>query len=223
MSDLLPQGWLDTHGWDYWGQWRDGTWEPETLQAIRDFVTPGSTYVDVGAWVGGTVIWGAGCAKRVIAFEPDPQAFEICQQNTAEYDNVEVHPIAIAAASGTRRLVPHLGGFGASMTRLEIPDLGGRVGNCWDLDSGIDVETLSLADAFDRYHIRSASLVKMDIEGGELEILPEACGFLAAQGTALLVSMHVDWWPHPLDVACFEAFSEVRGDLAGQRPVLCLP
>jgi hypothetical protein len=51
--------------------WQDyfasGTWEAFTLDTIDTYVTPDSTYVDIGAWVGPTVLWAARRGGRVVA------------------------------------------------------------------------------------------------------------------------------------------------------------
>ena len=56
-----------------WGFWQDhfatGRWEPFTLQTIDAFVGPSSTYVDIGSWVGPTVLWAARNAGQVVAVD----------------------------------------------------------------------------------------------------------------------------------------------------------
>ena len=50
----------------------NGQWEPDTFQAIDRFVDSETDYIDIGAWIGATVFYGAKKARRVFAVEPDP-------------------------------------------------------------------------------------------------------------------------------------------------------
>jgi hypothetical protein len=65
------------YGYEFWEHITDGTWEMLTLRLIADVLLarPDSVYVDVGAWIGPTVLVGAQFARRTLAFEPDPRAF----------------------------------------------------------------------------------------------------------------------------------------------------
>src|SRR5262245_62069367 len=59
----------------YWDRVAAGDWEPQTLRAIRRFLVPGTDCIDIGAWIGPTVLYEACIAGRVHAFEPDPVAY----------------------------------------------------------------------------------------------------------------------------------------------------
>src|SRR5947208_17197036 len=58
------------------GIWEDGSWEPETLQVVERFVKPGTTLVDIGAWLGPVSLWATHLGGRAVAVEPDPVAVE---------------------------------------------------------------------------------------------------------------------------------------------------
>ena len=53
------------------------------------------------------------------------------------------------------------------------------------------VSCWTLPDLFDVCELDNVSLVKMDIEGGETDVLPVVCPFLAELEIPLLVSMHL--------------------------------
>ncbi len=217
---LLPDWWIARNAWDFWADYDNGTWEPETRAAIIEQVTPGSTYVDIGSWIGPTVLWAAPLAGRVIAVEPDPVAQELLTENIAEHDNVEIIRGAIADHTGTAELVPHNQGFASAMSRLAD---GVNLPATWDPHKTVVVSCWTLPDLFDVCELDNVSLVKMDIEGGELEVLAGVCPFLAEARIPFLISLHPNFWKTPLDLGCFSVFSEVRGDLGGTDPILCLP
>src|SRR6185295_3331065 len=133
---LLPDDWDEKHdGWDFWGEWERGTWEPGTREAIESHVTPGSTYVDIGAWIGPTVLWAAPIAARVLALEPDPVAYLLLVENTKHLPNVHRYGWALAAKPDMMWLAPSYNhGFGSSMSRLNPPQERG-----WDISGAIKV------------------------------------------------------------------------------------
>jgi FkbM family methyltransferase len=169
--------------------WQDyfasGTWEAFTLDTIDTYVTPDSTYVDIGAWVGPTVLWAARRGGRVVAVEPDPVARDTLTSNVYlnDYDDrVTVVPAAFSYETGTARLVPR-NELGDSMSRLGVGD------------RSIEVDTISADDLFGG--LTNVSLVKIDIEGGEGVSFPAAADRLHALDCPILLSLHLDWIEHP--------------------------
>lgn len=188
-------------GWDFWPMWSDGRWESGTREVIAKYA-PGSTYVDIGAWVGPTVLWAAEAgAECIAAYEPDPVAFGVLRANVALNGlAVECHEAAVTAdGDDVRLLTPD---FGESTT--------GSGGEYEFTARGV-----SVADA-----CTAATFVKVDIEGAEIHMLDQ----LAAVGCPMLVSLHAPWWP-PGSVPDFSGWSEVRvlEDGGGFGEVLCLP
>jgi FkbM family methyltransferase len=67
----------------FWDKVESGLWEPETLALIEDQITPGTTFLDLGAWVGPTALYAAARGARVIALEADPVALAQLRRNLA--------------------------------------------------------------------------------------------------------------------------------------------
>lgn len=205
----------------YWDAYDLGEWEPTTHAYIDQYVTPGSTYIDIGAWIGPTVLWAAPLAGRVIAIEPDPNAYVSLAANTTHLTNVEIYPYAVGPTTGTGLISAHIqGGFGSSMSHLVGPTPSGD----HDDEHGVEVSTWTLPDLFTTFHLTDVSLVKMDIEGSEALCLDSIGPWLADQGIPLLVSLHPNWYSQPLDPAWSSHFSTLEGG-NGQpdQPILCIP
>lgn len=196
--------------WSFWDHWELGEFEPDTLDAVDRFAKPGATFLDIGAWVGNVSLWAARQYAHVVAVEPDPAAAAVLRRNTeANYTNITVFEGAINAHTGTCYIAPHSDGWGSSMTRVA--------------DEGTEVPCLTFPDLFDLYDIEDCSLVKMDCEGSEGAILEHAAPFLANLGIPLLVAMHEDWWPRPVEPSWFDGFATVEGIIGGWNQVLALP
>lgn len=165
--------------WQFWDRWADGRWEPETRACIEQHVT-GGTFVDIGAWIGPTVLWAAPLASRVVAVEADPTAMEMLRHNTADL-GVEYVACAVADYDGETTITT----AGDSMSRIGH---GGVTVPCWT------IETL-----FTEHGIDSADLIKMDIEGAEREVIAQAEPFLRRFGAPVLLSVH-PWAPWHKDL-----------------------
>jgi FkbM family methyltransferase len=196
----------DTPGadWGFWDLFADGRWEPQTFAVMDRYLTPVSTYVDVGAWVGPTVLYAARRCARVVAVEPDPVACADLLSNLAAngVENVDVVAGAVAATTGTVRLHAR-DGWGSSMSSI--------VG---DGDETIEVYGISWHDLVAGY--RNVALVKVDIEGGEALVLPAVAHWCAVMATPLLLSLHEPWWPPGAKaavdgtLACFGHITELE-------------
>jgi hypothetical protein len=60
----------------FWKSVERGEWEPYTFSVLDRFVTPETTVIDIGAWIGPVTLYAAKTAKHVFAIEPDPVAFK---------------------------------------------------------------------------------------------------------------------------------------------------
>jgi FkbM family methyltransferase len=124
-------------------------------------VPPRSTVIDIGANIGVYSLYAAsGGARRVIAFEPNGEAFRCLQQNirTNHLESiVEPHRFAVAASAGGRMRFPKNASAynsvlrGASTAESEL------------------VKTIGLKEIMKS--IDRVDLLKMDCEGAEWEIL----------------------------------------------------
>ena len=84
---------------------RGEMFDPHILSLLREFIAPGSVFVDVGANIGWFTVIGSrlvGPAGQVIAIKPDPRNYEILKPNVAlnGCGNVTLHPVAVGAAGG---------------------------------------------------------------------------------------------------------------------------
>ena len=167
----------------FWDKVQDATWEPFTFEVLHNFLTPWKPYLDIGAWIGPTVLYGAQYAAHCYALEPDPIARQVLERNLALnpalQSCVTVSPHCIAERNGPMRLGSRTSG-GDSMSSLLFADQA----------TGWAVKGRTLESFIAEHDIKDYSLIKMDIEGGEFDVLPQAARYLAERRPPLLLSVH---------------------------------
>ena len=174
---------LDPYHINYWRNVGKMRWEPETFKILSTYLTTDSTYVDIGAWIGPTVIYAAKKCKKVICFEPDQTALKFLRWNIElnNLHNVTAFNLAIAEESGVMRM-GSFGKLGDSMTSLL---------NCNETtEQGIDVITQSWNDFQKLSPTGPIDLLKIDIEGAEFKLLPSMKDYLAEYKPTLFLSTH---------------------------------
>ncbi|HEY0976296.1 MAG TPA: FkbM family methyltransferase [Flavobacteriales bacterium] len=179
------------HGFDLWidpssdsgverSIYDTGTYEKGTLQVIERMLPERGVFVDIGANIGLMTVLAArlvGPQGRVIAFEPNPVARAILERNVRINDltQVQVSPMAIGSIPSRSTIYEGVGSNRGRATLVQ-PSVE-RVGQ--------EVEVVRLSDvvhAEDRM-----DLVKMDIEGFELEALKGMSEILARPEPPMLI------------------------------------
>lgn len=173
---------LDPYHSKFWRKASAGEWEPETLKVLAQHLDKDHDYLDIGAWIGPTVLYGARKARRVFCFEPDPVAFRHLAWNLElnGMTNVSAVSAALSQGFGVARMASFGGEAGDSMTSLLNADGAG----------GSDVLTVGWDDFAAATDLSGVSLVKIDIEGAEFDVLPHLIPWLKAQRPALFLSTH---------------------------------
>lgn len=170
---------------------RQLAWNAEEYAAFKEAVMPGATVLDVGANLGAyTVLFAqwVGPRGRVFAFEPAPASRSGLERQLAlngVSERVEVRAEAVAAESGVRRF--HADGLRGD-NRLAIGD--GPSAN-----AAIAVAATSI-DAFCGAAGVEPDVLKIDVEGAELDVLRGARQTIARRGArlAVFVELHPTLW-----------------------------
>lgn len=133
---------------------------PAVVAALRDLGRP-PRVLDLGANVGlySAFVLARWPGATITALEPDPENLMLLKASATlnrSHGHLQIVGAAAAASAGTMRFVA---GLNAESHR-EHPD-----------EDATSIVVVPAVDAFD--HIASADLVKLDIEGGEWELLSD--------------------------------------------------
>jgi FkbM family methyltransferase len=136
------------------------------LQLVVERLRKGGDFVDVGAHIGLYAVRAArelGDRGRVLAFEPNPSARAQLEGNVALNCRSNVIVVAAAAAAASGRATLHVPATAdPSFSSLE----GGRFAE----GAPVEIETETIDTAVAARTLRP-SVIKIDVEGGELDVL----------------------------------------------------
>lgn len=143
-----------------------GTYEPPIQRVVVSNLIRGDVFFDVGANIGFFSLIAARCVGnegQVYAFEPVPTNAAALVQSAQlnGFDTIRVFPEAVAATSGRAQLLlaRHIGGA-ALASAATPPDVSGH----------LEVDVTSLDDALVQRRVRPPNLVKVDVEGAEIDV-----------------------------------------------------
>lgn len=144
-----------------------GAAEPATLQLIDKLVEPGDCVIDVGAHVGHHALRAARAAGsgRVYAFEPQPYNADRIARNAAA--SLLANVVTICAAAGETEGYARLSlQSDRDRSRLSLKEPGPN-----DQSAMLEVPLRRLDRFIAAHDIRIIKLLKIDVEGYELEVL----------------------------------------------------
>jgi FkbM family methyltransferase len=176
---LIPKG--HTPGRKY----LTGTYEPEVTRFFLTAIGEGQVVVDVGANIGYYTLIASklvGPSGKVYAFEPDPVYYGFLRENIEANRCSNVEAVQRAVTSG------------AEGEALFWPEPNASSGSLYNRpgSSPVVVRTISLDDFFARLGWPRVDLVKMDVEGSEIEAIKGMAQVSERNPTVRMVTEFVD-------------------------------
>jgi FkbM family methyltransferase len=167
----------------------NGLYEPHTLNVMADFVQARSIVIDVGANIGACAVPLAKAFPdaEIHALEPHPDALRRLQRNLAlnDIDTVVIHACGAGESEGT--LTFHAG---------DAKDVGlssfirPRTGAC----TAIQVQ-VRLLDTLFKETDRPVSVIKIDVQGFEAQVLAGARDLIARHRPVILLEHEDENFP----------------------------
>jgi FkbM family methyltransferase len=168
-----------------------GSWEPHVADAFHRLLAPGAVVIDIGANIGYHTLLAAklvGASGHVYAIEPGAGAFSALTANVAlnDFSNVTALPIAAGAAEQEATLDDRPWGQSLhSFVRREGESREQRV-------AGTRVLVRPVAAVVRPEHIAPLRLVKIDVEGYDVEVLQGLLPlFEAGARPAVVIELHL--------------------------------
>jgi FkbM family methyltransferase len=154
-------------------------------EALRRLLAPGDVFFDVGSNVGFFSLLAArevGPTGSVHAFEPIAQIAEAVRRNAARngLDNVTVHAVAVSDMDGQADLLLAEHPGGATLSHADAPP---------DLAGSATVPVVSLDGLVGTGRAPVPNVVKIDVEGAEMEVLDGMRAVLTAHRPHLVCEL----------------------------------
>ena len=164
-----------------------GTFEPALQDILADQLRSGMVFYDVGANVGFLAILASrlvGDAGQVHCFEPLPANVEQIRHNASlnQFSQVKVHAVALAQIDSK-----------ASFRVSERPTFGALTDSPMTVDkqiATIEVPVRRLDSLFEECTLPAPNIIKIDIEGSELDFLAGSEQVLRRFRPLLLIELH---------------------------------
>lgn len=169
---------------------RAGPYEPLETKLVKDYLNLGDVAFDIGAAVGHYTLacsHAVGPSGYVLAIEPEPSNADLLQANINRYGlgNVEVLRLAVGCSRSIANL--YLSRDNAGDHRL------------WNGDGkreSIPVQVLTVDQVANG--LPSVNLIKLDVQGSEMNVLQGAKTTIARQERMALA---VEFWPQGLQAS----------------------
>jgi FkbM family methyltransferase len=175
-----------------------GEWEPHVTNEFRKRLAPGDVCVDVGAHVGYYTLLASrlvGSGGHVYAFEPVPACNRALRHNLELNGraNVTVFDVAAGAREATEVLLvaPGANPETSSVSQRVLEDPHGGEASQF---TRTDVRTRAVDAVLPRARFTRVRVLKVDVEGFEVEVLRGVEGILSAGAPiAVFVELSPGW------------------------------
>jgi FkbM family methyltransferase len=173
---------FDVEPSEFWYNFDNGKWEPETYDFYKKYISPVKDVIDIGGWIGPTMLFAYSMnARKISVVEADPANFQIlkknCRQNHME-DRVELHNLCLSDRTGQIVMFGTKSKKKGSSTK--------RIGY-----GDTKVTTTAMMEFLQSKNLKETSIIKIDIEGAEQDVTDSLDYIAQFPDIAVLFSVHV--------------------------------
>ena len=165
---------LSKTSWKWFKEYRAGRFLPASVEpelaAMLNSAVKGHLVIDAGANIGRMSFILGLRGATVHAFEPNPVAFDALSRTLKQWPNITVHNAAVSDRDGEASLFLHEQHKENEVVFSTGSSLKAEKTNVLQNDS-VSVQTVDLARFIDDLP-RPVHLLKMDIEGAEVDVIP---------------------------------------------------
>jgi FkbM family methyltransferase len=166
-------------------------YEPDVCRFLRYVLKPGGTFIDCGANVGFFSIQAGalvGDGGTVVAIEANPQTYKLLERNLRA-NNFGL-PVHCALTSQTGEVELFVPGTWDVYSSLRADSLVEGVA-----DNSFKVKARTLDEVVEELALPRVDLVKIDIEGGEFDVLRSAPRLLGTLRPFIIMEYGLSTWP----------------------------
>ena len=169
----------------HWQNVNNGNWEPQTFKIFDEFLDKKRSCIDLGAWIGSTVLYSCQLSRHVYAAEPDEIAINALTNNilvNSNFDNITLYCGCISNKCGKINL-------GAPGGKHQLGQSASSI-FCNKIVQKNKANCITFTDFVMKYNITDCNFIKMDIEGAEGIVLPTMKDYIISEKPIMYISLH---------------------------------
>ena len=172
--------------------WPALNFEPEVQAVLHELLKPGDVFIDCGANIGYFSVMAGdivGRHGRVVSIEANPVTFELLNENL-DINNLNrgIHCALTSQPGEVDLLMPEMGDVLSSLKKNSLFDNGNV--------KSFRVDGLTLDQVLEELSLPKVNLVKIDIEGGEMDVLHSAPNLLEEFRPCFVIEYSPVTWPN---------------------------
>lgn len=181
--------------------WKDiyTEWENETFEVFDRFLDPTKVFLDIGGWIGTTCMYAGRKSKHTYIVEADKDTVPFLENNCK--NNIQNYTVIHNAIYNVDDMDICFG-KNEHLGESKLNDSTSQIQNQTNSQSQSDkpgvytIKTITLSKLIAKYGIdvSNISLIKVDIEGGEENILEDLYKIHTTYKVPMYVSFHYSWW-----------------------------
>ncbi len=166
------------------------------------------TVIDIGAHIGIFSVQAGSQAKRIIAFEPFRENYDILRKNILlnNIKNITTVNLGVSGKRGKRRI--YFDKTNSSCNSI-----------CIKSDNSAEIRCITLEDVFRNYKINRCNYLKIDCEGAEYEILFNTPDKIFERIDRIALEYHDDFMESEYTYKDLQKFLEKKGFAVSLKPV----
>ncbi|MBX2895004.1 MAG: FkbM family methyltransferase [Cyclobacteriaceae bacterium] len=182
------------------------SFEDEAREFIMNNVKEGMVVLDIGANIGYYTIKISsivGATGKVLAFEPNPAMIEELRDNTElnKVNNVKIFPVALSDKRGELPFcLPQKGNEAHGSLKQN---------RTFKSVETINVPAITLDELLEKENINKVDFIKIDVEGGEYEVLRGASKLLSSKHKPVIIFESVEYLIKPFGHKVFDVLKLV--------------
>lgn len=167
-----------------------GIWEPDLTHWIQRRLIPGDLFIDVGANIGYYSLLASklvGNSGKVVSVEALPQTFYRLEDNLRRNNSNNARAVNFAAWDKIEKVNIFTRQEGPSGSTTLISDWAYK----WHLQQQIQIDAKPLSLILTPEEIKTARLIKIDVEGAEWHVITEMKSWLAQTRKELEIAIEI--------------------------------
>jgi FkbM family methyltransferase len=170
------------------------SWESETFEIFDNVKNLNKNAIDTGAWIGATSIWLSKNFKNVLSIDGDLVAHQALVENLKSSKCENVITLNRPVYSSESDIVFGVNQFNENFQKEGLGSSTSQIKNKSLFSSDKEVKGITIDKINEMFPLKDVSFIKVDIEGGEENILNSLFENAKKYDIELLISFHYEWW-----------------------------